>query len=140
MQIGSQGPMPVMRSSHRDLARLGLLWLNKGQWNGETVLDRSYVERGITPIFPATNPSYGYLWWLGTGGDPFPDPDHTEAGRARRPNGRAGLFSAQGGFGQIIVVLPEENLVAVTMGVSGMQGAAADATWAAVETMVAASA
>ena len=139
MQIGSLGPLPVMRSNHRDLARLGLLWLNKGQWNGETILDQSYVERGLTPIFPAANPAYGYLWWLGTGGNLAPTPKHTDEGRARRPRGRQGLITARGARGQVIVVLPDENLVAVTMGVTGEQGAAADATCAAVEKMLKAS-
>ena len=68
MQIGSRGPMKVMTATHRDVARMGHLWLNKGLWNGERLMDSDYVEAALTPTFPKTNNAYGYLWWLNRDG------------------------------------------------------------------------
>ena len=64
IQIGSQGPMKVMTSTHHDVARLGHLWLNKGQWNGARIMDESFVEAALTSTFSKANNAYGYLWWL----------------------------------------------------------------------------
>ncbi len=48
-----------------DQARLGLLMLGRGAWNGRRVLSETWIDRSTTPA--AINPSYGYFWWLNTG-------------------------------------------------------------------------
>ncbi|KQR99299.1 hydrolase [Williamsia sp. Leaf354] len=45
-----------------DFARLGLLMLNDGSWNGRRVIASDYVAALRTPT--ATNPCYGFLFWL----------------------------------------------------------------------------
>ena len=86
----------------RDMARLGQLWLNKGRWGGKPLIDPQYIVEATTPS--DKNPDYGYLWWLNRTGQVKKAP--------------ASLFYAAGAFGQYCFVLPEENMVIVTMGFS----------------------
>lgn len=51
--------------SARDQARLGLLGLNRGKWNGKTILSDKWVTMATTPTVP--NPGYGFCnWYLNT--------------------------------------------------------------------------
>lgn len=45
-----------------DQARFGLLFMNKGKWNGKQLISEAWIKRAITPS--AANASYGYMWWL----------------------------------------------------------------------------
>ena len=51
-------------STVRDMARLGLLLLHGGRWNGEQLLDPAWVQRMTHPSFEDANTGYGYLTWL----------------------------------------------------------------------------
>jgi CubicO group peptidase (beta-lactamase class C family) len=48
----------------REMARLGLLMLNGGMWNGRRVLDADWIYRMTHPAFEDANTGYGYLTWL----------------------------------------------------------------------------
>src|SRR5690349_3793628 len=58
----------------RDMARIGLLMLHDGNWNGKQIVPRDWVAKSTHIITPVTqlNPSrirrdrvgYGYLWWV----------------------------------------------------------------------------
>ena len=50
----------------RDMARVGLLLLNGGMWNGQRVLDAEWVYKMTHPSFEDANTAYGYLTWLGS--------------------------------------------------------------------------
>ena len=61
------GSFGGIRLRSRDMAKLGLLYLNDGEWNNETVIPKSWVEESLsahihiptqTGIF-----NYGYQWW-----------------------------------------------------------------------------
>lgn len=123
IQIGSQGPMKVMTSTHHDVARLGHLWLNKGQWNGARIMDESFVEAALTSTFSKANNAYGYLWWLNTGGSLWRD-------FANPPDN---VFMALGARGKLMMVLPDHGMVVVALGET--QGAQAQilALWDAIE-------
>ena len=93
--------------STRDMARLGLLMLREGSWEGKQVVPRSWVRestRAVTPVHEM-NPErhragpfgYGYLWWVWDG-------EH-----ARGPY--EGAYAGLGAVGQHIVVLPRLDLV-----------------------------
>ena len=57
--------------SARDQARLGLLTLNEGNWNGEQIISKEWITLSKTPT-PA-NETYGYMnYFLNTGGKVFP--------------------------------------------------------------------
>ena len=60
IQIGSQGPLPVIRSNHRDIARLGLLWLNRGNWKGEQLMSSEFVDEAAQPGLSASQ----WCLWL----------------------------------------------------------------------------
>ena len=56
----------------RDQARLGLLGLNKGKWDGRQILSDRWVAMARTPTGP--NPGYGFCnWFLNTGKKMYPD-------------------------------------------------------------------
>jgi CubicO group peptidase (beta-lactamase class C family) len=54
----------VLYSKPRNMARFGLLALNKGTWNGQQILgDQTYVD-AMSVTSQMINKSYGLLWWL----------------------------------------------------------------------------
>ncbi len=67
-----------------DMAKLGLLMLRGGMWQGERLLDAEWIYRMTHPSFEEANTAYGYLTWLNTpmnyhfGGIPAPPPDITQ--------------------------------------------------------------
>ncbi|MEM1047430.1 MAG: serine hydrolase [Pseudomonadota bacterium] len=48
--------------SARDHARVGLMMLNEGTWNGQQLIGRDWIRASTTPC--PLNPDYGFLWWL----------------------------------------------------------------------------
>ena len=57
--------------SARDLARLGLLGLNRGKWGDRQILSAKWVAMATTPTGP--NPGYGFCnWFLNTGRKLYP--------------------------------------------------------------------
>jgi CubicO group peptidase (beta-lactamase class C family) len=94
----------------RDLARLGILHLQNGQWQGEQILPPHWLAYISTPA-PAQpprannagqpSPGYGAQWWLFDQG--FPElPGDTIAARGNR--------------GQYLFVIPSRQLVIVRRG------------------------
>ncbi|MDQ2801853.1 MAG: serine hydrolase [Pseudomonadota bacterium] len=45
-----------------DQARIGLLMLQRGAWDGRRVLPEAWITQSLTPC--TLNASYGFLWWL----------------------------------------------------------------------------
>ena len=48
----------------RDMARLGLLMLDGGLWDGERLIGEDWVYKMTHPSFELANTGYGYLTWL----------------------------------------------------------------------------
>ena len=96
-----------MHMSARDMARVGQLMLQKGQWNGEQLISSYWVDEMVAPHTPnegmhppstkASGMEYGYMWWV------FDD-DKTAAAYK-------GAYAGRGHFGQYLAVLPELNMV-----------------------------
>ncbi|MBO0323605.1 serine hydrolase [Muricauda sp. CAU 1633] len=98
--------------STRDMARLGLLMLNKGKWKDTQVISESWVDEMLkqrtsheelnknVPVFRGTgvNYGYGYMWWLWQN---VSDPRFE------------GAYSAKGAMGQNITVYPAIETVLV---------------------------
>ena len=85
----------------RDWSKFGLLYLHKGNWNGEQILDESWVKYTATP----TNTSegkYGAQFWLNAGGK-FPDVPRD-------------MFYCSGYQGQMVAIIPSLDMVIVRMG------------------------
>jgi CubicO group peptidase (beta-lactamase class C family) len=94
----------------RDLARLGLLYLQNGMWGKARVLSESWVRFVRTPA-PATKAignDYGGHFWL------VPD---------NRTDVPKDAYSTNGNRGQYTVIVPSQNLVIVRRGLDyGRQG------------------
>jgi CubicO group peptidase (beta-lactamase class C family) len=82
----------------RDQARIGLLLLNRGTWNGRRILSEEWIERMLEPCPLFRN--YGYLWWLNTD-------------RALYPSASAASYCARGAGGNLTWIDPANDLVAV---------------------------
>ena len=78
----------------RDLAKIGQLYLQLGKSGTIQVLPESWVTASTSIQTPSSLP-YGFLWWL----------DNSNS---------SPVFYANGYGGQIIYVVPEQNLVVVT--------------------------
>ncbi len=89
-------------STLRDYGRFGLLMAYDGKWRGGELLPEGWVAEATVPHSPQVEygklspdypMGYGYQWWC------FPGPDHA--------------FTAQGIFGQFVMVNPVLDLVVV---------------------------
>lgn len=109
----------VFFSKPRVLARFGLLMLNNGNWDDEVILSNKEYLNNMINTSQELNKSYGYLWWL-NGKESFmlPTSQFVFNGSAMSdaPND---MYSALGKNGQILNVIPSQNLVVVRMGDDG---------------------
>lgn len=103
-------------SKPRSAARFGLLMLNEGIWNGDTLLkDRVYFD-SLTTSSQAMNPAYGMLFWL-NGKDTLMVPQSTlRLPASLNPAAPSDMYAALGKNDQKIYVVPSEKLVVVRMG------------------------
>jgi CubicO group peptidase (beta-lactamase class C family) len=65
----SRHPGYPFKMSARDLARFGQLYLQRGRWNDEQILDPTWIDASFTPYTSAPDmgngaTGYGYLWWI----------------------------------------------------------------------------
>jgi CubicO group peptidase (beta-lactamase class C family) len=65
-----------------DLARIGVLCLRHGHWDGHQLVSSTWIDLSWTPS--AARPDYGLLWWLNDHQTVFPTAPAT--GRAARGN------------------------------------------------------
>ncbi|HEV7613406.1 MAG TPA: serine hydrolase [Steroidobacteraceae bacterium] len=81
-----------------DLAKIGLLYLHDGRWNGRQLVAADWIKDSLTPRIDAGEGfQYGYQWWLLPHGEP-----------ARL------AWVARGMGGQRLIVFPEEQLIVVS--------------------------
>jgi CubicO group peptidase (beta-lactamase class C family) len=82
----------------RDMAKLGLLCLSGGKWEGQALIPSDYLAESLRPHSTGGSPghaAYGYFWWV-------------------REQGEQGPYQhsfAFGSGGQYIFVVPELDLV-----------------------------
>lgn len=112
----SQGYNSLFLSTARSMARFGLLMLNEGIWAGNQILaDIDYFNEMINSS-QDHNQSYGYLWWLnGKSSFMIPQSQYVFNGHLS-PNAPADMYAAMGKNGQLINVVPSENMVWIRMG------------------------
>ncbi len=114
--MGGLWSQQVYYSKARDMARFGLLTLNKGIWNTDTLMkDTAYYNAMIKPS-QSLNKAYGYLWWLNGQSDFMtPQIQLTFPGNLM-PNAPSDMFCALGKNDQKIYVVPSQNIVIVRQG------------------------
>jgi CubicO group peptidase (beta-lactamase class C family) len=89
-----------MNAVLRDYAKLGLLYLQEGRWEGVQIIPSEWVQASVSPDAPHLKPGkrqtavspmgYGYQWWI---------PDDT------------GIYVAMGIYHQFIYVDPSARMV-----------------------------
>jgi len=91
----------------QDMAKFGLLYLNKGEWNGTQIVPTVWVKESFQKRVNLRRGDngvvgYGYLWWVLS-----PDPDGA---------GKEFIYAAMGFRAQYIFVIPEHDMVVVVTG------------------------
>ncbi len=113
--IESGDGLSVYWSTSRNMARFGLLSLNKGKWNGTTILNETYFNEASTTS-QTINQAYGYLWWL-NGKTSFHLPtSQLQFPGTLIPNAPSDAFCALGKNDQKIYVIPSKKMVVIRMG------------------------
>ncbi|MDC3319889.1 beta-lactamase family protein [Flavobacteriaceae bacterium] len=111
-----QGYNNVYWSTARDMARFGLLILNKGKWEENSIISNENYYNQMVNTSQSLNPSYGYLWWLnGKESIIFPSIP-TSFNVPMSENAPNDLFAGMGKNGQFVEVIPSMNLVVIRMG------------------------
>ena len=100
---GTELAMGGLSVSLRDYARFARLYLKGGNFNGEQIISREWIEESMDISAGYSKPGanndvyneigYGYQWWL--------------------PNGKEGEFMAIGVYGQWIYVNPTKQVIIV---------------------------
>ncbi len=99
---GMEAAYCCINATLRDYGLFGLLFLNRGKWNGRQIVPEEWVERAtiaqdpqVQPgrLYPSYPMGYGYQWWT------FPGPDHA--------------YSAEGVNFQFIYINPADKIVIV---------------------------
>jgi len=102
-------------STTRNMARFGLMALNKGKWNGTTVINETYFNLATTTS-QTINQSYGYLWWLnGKSSYRLPQSQFQFSGSII-PSAPSDMYAALGKNDQKIYVVPSKKMVVIRMG------------------------
>jgi CubicO group peptidase (beta-lactamase class C family) len=92
-----------METTARDFARLGVLMLHQGKWNGRRIVSSAWVARSTRPS-QSLNARYGLLWWI--------DPEIRG-------------YAAHGFLDTDLHVIPDLDLVIVRMQAKPVAGVAA---------------
>ncbi|MDX9908223.1 MAG: serine hydrolase [Mariniphaga sp.] len=101
--IGMEMANGGLNACLRDYAKLGRLYLNKGNWNGKQIVPQAWCEASISPTEEHLQPGsknssdpgigYGYQWWI--------------------VDGNEGEFMAIGVFNQHIYINPATKTIIV---------------------------
>jgi CubicO group peptidase (beta-lactamase class C family) len=108
-----EGNLPGYSGLHltgRDMAKIGLLYLQRGRWRERQVVSEAYVLDSTRKHIDGGDPvyaGYGYLWWTRPTRDGSP------------------AYFASGSQSQLIVNLPDRNLVMALASASSLPGGAA---------------
>ncbi len=100
--LGMELAFGTLNITLRDYARFGMLYLHEGNWFGEQIIPRHWIQKSVNAEKPHLLPQssrqksrfgYGYQWWL--------------------PANYQNDFLARGVYGQYIYVSPEHKVVIV---------------------------
>lgn len=109
------GDNSVYWSDTRSMARFGLLALNKGNWNGNQIINTNYFNEA-TSTSQSINQSYGYLWWLNGKSSYHLPQSQLQFSGSIIPSGPNDMFMALGKNDQKIYVIPSKKMVVIRMG------------------------
>ena len=95
-ESGMEKAYCCIAATARDFARFGKLYIDKGKWGDTEILDSSFVELSLNPVFD-DSPFYGYGWGL-----------YEYEGKK--------VFTMNGHRGQFVISFPDENIIIVRQG------------------------
>jgi CubicO group peptidase (beta-lactamase class C family) len=94
-------------ASARDWARLGLLFLRDGVWDGRRILPTGWVDFTRTVAPAGNNGTYGAHFWISA---------KPAAGQFQPLRPGIEAFQMNGNAGQFVVIVPDRDLVVVRLG------------------------
>ena len=99
---GDEKAFCCINSNARDFARLGKLYLDYGNWNGNQLVDTSFVIQSTNPAdlldeYGDKNINYGWQFWL-----------------AKRKG--LDVYYARGLWGQYVICIPEKDMIVIRLG------------------------
>lgn len=107
--------LSVYWSTTRNMARFGLLALNKGKWEQNQIIPLNYMQNA-TSTSQNINLAYGYLWWLnGKTSYHLPQSQFQFTGTLI-PTAPSDMYCALGKNDQKIYVIPSRKIVIIRMG------------------------
>lgn len=113
--VNSGDGLSVYWSTTRNMARFGLMSLNRGKWNGTTIVSESFFNQASTTS-QNINEAYGYLWWLNGKSTYHLPTTQFEFNGTLIPNAPSDMFAALGKNDQKIYVIPSKKMVVIRMG------------------------
>ena len=133
------GNIGSLNVSAREVARLGHLFLNRGNWRGVQLVGAAWIAAATSPQVPVTIPLgncllssfdgrgvYGFGWWAnGVRSNTQYDADcnaFSTVGQYYWPHAPAGTFSASG-YNNKMFVVPEWQMVIVRLDADDFQTA-----------------
>jgi len=107
----------------KQLARWGWLFLNKGNWDGNQLISKEWINMATSVQVPASVPvadtdrrylvgsgCYGFNWWVN---------GRKANGEMKFPGAPEGCYFASGNNNNKCIVIPQWNMVVVRMGEDG---------------------
>jgi CubicO group peptidase (beta-lactamase class C family) len=117
---GSGSPVSGVEITATGMARLGWLYCQGGNWAGEQLISKRYIDYATTVRVPANVPPfdpkawynlvpgrYGMNWWVN---------GVNAHGNRLWPSAPPSTFALQGNRNNICIIVPEWNLVVVRLG------------------------
>jgi CubicO group peptidase (beta-lactamase class C family) len=90
-------------ASIKEYAKLGYLYLNKGRWNGQTIISEDWINLSIAQISEKFN-HYGFYWWTLPGFENYDQYNIPDS-----------AYFAIGANGQRMCIVPEKDLIVLRM-------------------------
>lgn len=87
-----------MDTTTRNFARIGLLYLHDGNWEGHQIVSAQWVHDSLTPASDSQG-QYGYQWWISS-----------------LPGVEGPIYKMQGFDGQFVFAIPSLDLVVARNG------------------------
>jgi CubicO group peptidase (beta-lactamase class C family) len=96
---GCEKTFCCLNARARDFAKIGRLYMNKGNWNGRQIISEEWVNESTkVDTTEGGSENYKYQWWIAS---------------------EEGDFYARGMLGQYIYVNPDRKLIIVRLGEKG---------------------
>ncbi len=102
---GMEMALGGLNATLRDYAKFGLLYLHEGDWFGQEIVPKDWIQQSVTPDGPHLQPGesdlsnsdqgYGFQWWI--------------------PQNADGAFFASGIYNQHIYIQPNRDVVVVKL-------------------------